>query len=1054
VTSFTVASYPVTPGVQVTLSASASDPNGGPLEYRFDLGDGSAKTAWSPIAAIGATYAAPGHYRATVQVRDPNGSIASETLSVTVLVPPAGARPTNSSQLVCDGAARRVWTVNPDADTVSAIDADDLDTLVEVPVCDDPRSIARAASGQLWVACHDDDRLRVLDATGTPVASLPTGYGSAPVGIAASPDGATLYVALEGAGALARFSAASMLETGRLALGAPPRAVAVSATGARVLVTRFVSPNDRGEVWDVNAAALTLTRTLVVPKFGGDENQDSTAGGHGVANYLAAIAIAPDGRSAWVAANKANSERGLLTGPDLDQDNSVRNIVAQLDLTGNVLARAIDIDNSDSASALTFSPLGDYLLVTLQGNNEAVVFDTLAIDGGAGLGGFVTRLATGLAPQGACADALTNRTFVGNFMGRSLTVLETDELFRSGELSVASASVPTVASETLPADVLAGKRIFYDAGDPRMSAEGYISCATCHVDGGHDGRIWDFSGRGEGLRNTVTLHGRGGTAHGNVHWSANFDEIQDFENDIRGAFGGSGFLSDADFAVRGAPLGLPKAGRSADLDALAAYVGSLGVESVPRSPWRNPDGSMTASALAGASLFTSLGCPGCHSGLRFTDSTVGTATLHDVGTLRTTSGDRLGGPLTGIDTPSLLGMWDTAPYFHDGSAATFDAVFRVAGGEVIPAEAGSVSGGASLVSQWVDLNNDGTVRGLAYVALSNSSGRLTLLNVDGGSGGTGAIEVRYSSGYGVFTLVASVNGTPHSVSLPLLGNDPGWRHVNWGRVRIENVALAAGATNTIVLSTSNSSANISLDEIVVSTAGDLAAAQPHRQALALSAGDRANLIAYLRQLDGVPAQGPLPTTTPTMTSPAGTPTPTPIPGRFSVGGRVRRAGSGTALAGATITLVGSAGGSTQTGADGTYAFTNLEPGSWTIRAARLGDDSGALSTVDVTWALQTAVGMRQLSGQQALACDVTGDGRVTSLDAARLLQRLAGNTQRFPVAQACGSDWLFVPAPGAPGAVAPVIGSGQCTPAALALTLGPSSTTGDFDAAVFGDCTQ
>ena len=39
------------------------------------------------------------------------------------------------------------------------------------------------------------------------------------------------------------------------------------------------------------------------------------------------------------------------------------------------------------------------------------------------------------------------------------------------------------------------------------------------------------------MRNTITLHGRAGIAHGNVHWSANFDEIQDFEHDIRGAFG-------------------------------------------------------------------------------------------------------------------------------------------------------------------------------------------------------------------------------------------------------------------------------------------------------------------------------------------------------------------------------------------------------------------------------------------------------------------------------------------------------------------------------------
>jgi len=43
------------------------------------------------------------------------------------------------------------------------------------------------------------------------------------------------------------------------------------------------------------------------------------------------------------------------------------------------------------------------------------------------------------------------------------------------------------------------------------------------------------------------LRGRTGTDHGNVHWTGNFDEIHDFENDIRFAFGGTGFMTDQDF---------------------------------------------------------------------------------------------------------------------------------------------------------------------------------------------------------------------------------------------------------------------------------------------------------------------------------------------------------------------------------------------------------------------------------------------------------------------------------------------------------------------------
>lgn len=1044
VTGFTAVPYPAAPNATVTLSADASDADGDVLQYRFDLGDGSPKTAWSTTRTAPARYAAAGHYRATVQVRDPAGAVASLSTAITVVTPPSG-RPSAGAQLVCDGSARRVWSINPDSGTAAAIDADSLTVTREVPVCADPRAIAAAAGGTLWIACRGDDRVVVLDADGALLASLPTGYGSAPAGLAAAPDGATVYVTLGGAGRLLRFAAATRQQTGQLTLGPTPRAIAVSADGTRVLVTRFLSPRDRAEVWDVNAATWTLTRTLVIPKFGDDANRDSTAGGRGVANYLAAIAIAPDGRSAWVAATKPNSERGPLCGPDLDQDNTVRTVVVQIDLQTNAFSRAIDLDNSDSAAALAFSPLGDYLLVALQGDNALVVLDALAAADAAGLGAFVTRLGTGAAPQGVCTDAVTNRTLVNDFLSRAVTVLETDALFRGGALSVPSSSVATVAVEPLPATVLAGKRLFYDAGDPRMSAEGYLSCATCHVDGGHDGRVWDFTGRGEGLRNTTTLHGRGGTAHGNVHWSANFDEIQDFENDIRANFGGRGFLGDADFAARAAPLGAPKAGRSADLDALAAYVTSLAT--VPRSPFRNADGSLTAEALIGAARFASLGCATCHAGARFTDSTTGAATLHDVGTRRTTSGQRLGAPLAGIDTPTLLGVWDTAPYLHDGSAATLDDVFRVAGGVVVAAESGAASGGAEIVTQWVELNNDDTVHGRAYVALSGASGRLTLRNVDGGSGGTGAIEVRYSSGYGVFTLVVTVNGTAYSTPLPLLGNDPGWRHTNWGRVRLEGVALSAGATNTVVLSTSNASANISLDELVVTRADELAAAQPHRQVLGLSSSDRAALLAYLRQLDGAPATGPVPTATPTPSANPATPTPTSVAGRVPLGGRVRDLG-GAALAGVTVELRGAVDDAQASGAGGDYVFRDLPVGDYAVTARRTGgtDVGGA----DALAALRVSVGAQTLAGWRALACDVTGDGRVTALDAARILQHAAGALSRFAVATACDSDWLLAPAT---GGAPPVIAGGTCAPGSLGFApLAAPVATADFVATAFGDC--
>lgn len=857
VDSFSADPYPANPGAMVSFGAAATDPDGQAVQYRFDFGDGSPKSAWNGTGVASHSYAAAGHYRATVQARDPDGAVSTVSRVVTVVPPlPAGPAPGASSGMVCDDDAGRVWAVQSDHGRVSVLDSDTRALELEIAVCSDPRGLARTATGEIWVTCRGDDRLRVVSPAGVPVADIALPWGSAPAGVVTSPDGAAVFVALEGRREIRRFAAATRQQTGATALTAGPRALAMTADGGRLLATRFLSTRDRGEVWEIAPGSMALVRTIPLRKLGGEAHRDSTAEGRGTPNQLAAIVVSPDGQSAWVAGTKPNVERGPLYGPDLDSDNTVRAVLVQIDLGTNSVVRSIDLDNSDSPVALAFSPLGDYLFVALQGDDELVVLDSFELESTAGLGSLVTRLTTGSAPRGICFDAVSQQAFALNFLGRSATAYDLADFFAAGDVLVPAVEVAAVTDEPLPAAVLAGKRIFYFARDPRMSAEGYLSCATCHVDGGHDNRTWDFTGRGEGLRRTPSLLGRGGLAHGNVHWTANFNEIQDFEGDIRNFFGGTGFLSDADWQQTSDPLGPPKAGLSTELDALAAYVASLGETSLPRSPHREPDGSMTAEGQAGRALFSSLACSDCHRGSRFTDSTVGQGgPLHDVGTLRTTSGGRLGGPLEGIDTPTLRGTWNAGSWLHDGSAASLEEVFSVAGGEVIPAETGSPSSGAQIVDQYVDLNNDDTVRGRAYVSLASSGSRLTLTAVDGGSGGTGAIELRYSSS-GATTATVEVNGTSFPASLPAVGNDPSWRHTNWRTVRVDGVNLLPGAANTIAITGTGSFPNLSLDEITVTTADELQLAAAHRQVVGLPAGERAALIAYLLQLDGQPESNP------------------------------------------------------------------------------------------------------------------------------------------------------------------------------------------------------
>jgi hypothetical protein len=332
--------------------------------------------------------------------------------------------------------------------------------------------------------------------------------------------------------------------------------------------------------------------------------------------------------------------------------------------------RRKQFDNRGFAAAGAYSSRGDYLFVAMRGGRSVERYDVL---GGAQAG---TLLDVGYAPSGLALSPDDRHLYVDAFLSRELRVYDVGSF---DVLPQPIAIIPIVTDEPLTPELLRGKQLFNDSFDPRLAKHGYIACAHCHLDGEADRRTWDFTDRGEGLRNTISLLGRGGVAHGPVHWSANFDEIQDFEHDIRGPFGGTGLLDDADWTsgTVNQTLGDPKAGLSPDLDALAAYVTSL--VSYPRSPYRQADGSLTPEAAAGQITFESqaVGCASCHAGARLTDSAwlaPGEPRLHDVGTLGPGSGLRLGEPLTGLDTPTLHALWNEPPYLHDGSAPDLMAV--------------------------------------------------------------------------------------------------------------------------------------------------------------------------------------------------------------------------------------------------------------------------------------------------------------------------------------------------------------------------------------------
>lgn len=641
------------------------------LTHTWNFGDGTFSS--EPTATH--SYQVAGNHHVSLTVQDGDRTAVCTRTHI-AYNPLTANRPTRSSTIVFHSTLGAAVNVNPDNDTVSAVNTSGT-KLWEAPVGDNPSSAAIAPTGDIWVVNREDATISVLGASnGASLDTYNLPRASRPYGIVFSPDGNAAYVSLEGTGELLALDPTGTI-TGILDVGPKPRGIAVSADSSRIFTTRFISPSDHGVVTEVEASTFSIARSLTLAF---DTTPDSEEQGRGVPNYLSSVVISPDGRGASVGSKKDNTARGQFRdGQPLTFENTVRAIISKLDLLLNSedLNQRTDLDDSNLPSATEYNEYGNQIFVALLGSNRIEIRD--AYDQGKRLGvlgddhhahnGAGHNAHMRLGPVGLTFNDDYSILFVHNFLARTVALYNVSGFKDASDYSAHEMSVVhVVENETLSPEVLLGKQIFYDSSDARMSKDGYISCASCHIDGMSDERVWDFTDRGEGFRNTISLLGRGGMGHGNVHWTANFDEIQDFENDIRNGFSGTGLMDDTDFfsGTRSDPLGDTKAGISSDLDALASYVTSL--TNIHPSPYRAQDGTLTPEAEAGKLIFEGEGnCASCHSGSNFTDTL-----RHDVGTIQPHSGQGISQPLagTGFDTPTLLGIWETAPYLHDGSATT------------------------------------------------------------------------------------------------------------------------------------------------------------------------------------------------------------------------------------------------------------------------------------------------------------------------------------------------------------------------------------------------
>ena len=671
--------------------------------------------------------------------------------------------PGSSSPIAISDDDALLVVVNNLDDSITVINvAGDANTKVaEIEVGDEPRTVAITADKRFaYVANQGSATVSVIDLTANQkTQDIPVGVE--PYGVALTPNGTRAYVANSASNTVSVIDTASNTVVATIAIpGIQPRGIAITnnegGQGQQfVYVTQFLSQptpsgspgQDQGSEGKVFVLSTTDDNqiqgviTLSAHEtgfaanrtaFGGAETEPTFA----YPNQLQAIVL-KNGRG-YLPNVAASPEGPVRFNVDTQAFLSVFDVAAKTELSGGTINLHEAVKNQTftpklfvanpwaiafkhgSNDGYVASAASDVLVkVTLDDNGVPSVV-TVPADGD------TTRVAlidVGKNPRGVVVNNADTRAYVMNYISKDVSVID---LTASSETEIAriqSVDLPAAGSDG--EKFLLGNQLFnssrgeFDEGvAERMSNEGWQACSSCHPDGLSDGVVWAFA---SGPRKSIPLNGmfspNNPTGDQRVlNYSGIFDELEDFELNIRGVSGGQGLIvvegtTDQDPNVKS--FDPPNAARTQlhvngipAWDAIVAWTQSRIAS--PVSPYRgvDPNSELGIQIALGRELFTQANCQACHGGAKWSTSQVDFARispfpetitpgvdpeppvgqlarfLRQVGTFdpanpieRTANNQQALGQL-GFNPPSLLSIHAFPPYLHNGSCLTLECVIE------------------------------------------------------------------------------------------------------------------------------------------------------------------------------------------------------------------------------------------------------------------------------------------------------------------------------------------------------------------------------------------
>ncbi|MBI3152393.1 MAG: beta-propeller fold lactonase family protein [Chloroflexi bacterium] len=645
--------------------------------------------------------------------------------------------------------------------------------LTEIQTGDEPRSVVITPNKAFaYVTNQASGTVSVID-LGSQAKVTDISVGGEPYGIALTPDASRAYVANSASGTVSIIDTASNSVVATISIpGVQPRGVAITnnngGTGQQfVYVTQFLSQptasggpgldqGSEGKVFVISStddAQIQGVITLAAhdtgfaadrTAFGGSDKEPTFA----YPNQLQSIVL-KNGRG-YLPNVAASPEGPVKFNVDTQAFLSVFDVAAKSELSGGTINLHAAVKTQTftpklfvanpwavafkhaSNDGYVVSAASDVLVkITLDDNGVPSVVSVPAE-------GDTTRVSlveVGKNPRGIVINNADTRAYVYNFISKDVSVVDLSASPEAELARVQSADLPAPGSDA--AKFLAGNELFHssrgefdEGATERMSNEGWQACASCHPDGLSDGVVWAFA---SGPRKSIPLNGTFSPQNqtGNqrvLNYSAVFDELEDFELNIRGVSGGKGLIvlqgtADPDPNVKA--FDPPNSGREqlhiggfGAWDAIVAWTQFRVPSPVSAHRGVDPNGEVGQQIVLGRQLFTQANCQACHGGAKWSTPqvdyarvspfpetiTLGTAPeppagqlsrfLQLVGTFdpansieKNANNAQALGQL-GFNPPSLLSISAFPPYFHNGSCLTLECVLE----NQTHREAGGVTG--------------------------------------------------------------------------------------------------------------------------------------------------------------------------------------------------------------------------------------------------------------------------------------------------------------------------------------------------------------------------